>query len=144
MIQSIEFVERDIKFIKIYRYCFIGTFYLYKNSVWDSCYAFYDKTVIFNENYETVCDKNDYKGNVVYYIRNDLSYVLNYFLPNEIKDITCVTFKHETDRNRNYLKTSKSVEIFWKFRISSTKANHKQSSNLLLTWCFYWWMHYNY
>lgn len=56
MIQSIEFVERDIKFIKIYRYCFIGTFYLYKNSVWDSCYAFYDKTIIFNDNYE--------KGNV--------------------------------------------------------------------------------
>ena len=123
MIQSIEFVERDIKFIKIYRYCFIGTFYLYKNGVWDSCYAFYDKTVIFNENYETVCDKNDYKGNVVYYIRNDLSYVLNYFLPNEIKDITCVTFKHETDRNRNYL--SRYFESFG-FHLQKLNTNNLQ------------------
>ena len=44
---------------------------------------------ICNENYEILCsDRNRHWGDVACYIRSDISYKLNYFLPNEIENST--------------------------------------------------------
>ena len=44
---------------------------------------------IYIENYEILCfDRNRHRGGVACYIRSDISYKLNSFLPNEIGNIT--------------------------------------------------------
>ena len=44
---------------------------------------------IYIENSEILCfDKNRHEGGVACYIRSDISYKLNYFLPNEIENST--------------------------------------------------------
>ena len=44
---------------------------------------------VYIDNYEILCfDRNRHEGGVACYIRNDISYKLNSFLPNEIENIT--------------------------------------------------------
>ena len=66
---------------------------------------------IYIENYEILrFDRNRHGGGVACYIRSDISYKLNSFLPNEIENITFdILMPHKTDHSWNYLQTPKSV-----------------------------------
>ena len=66
---------------------------------------------IYIDDYEMLrFDRNRHGGGVACFIRSDISYKLNSFLPNEIENITFdILMPHKTDHSWNYLQTPKSV-----------------------------------